>query len=627
MNYLSVESISKRFGVRLLFSDLSFGLNKGQKMALVAKNGEGKTTLLKLLEGTELPDNGEINWRKGLNIAYLKQDPVGSETASIKEFLYQGHGEQVKAIEEYNKATISENTDLLQKAMEKMDATNAWDYEAKLSKLLSIFEMDALSLDADYSKCSGGQKKRLALIKLIVDEPDVLLLDEPTNHLDIQMIQWLEEYLSQESITLFLITHDRYFLNNTCDHILELDGGKGYLYNGNYEYFLEKKAEREQLEASTLEKKSNLYRREIEWMRRMPKARGTKSKARQDQFYELHDEVKRSRSEDDLKLSIKSERMGTKIIEMHHLRKSFGDLYILDDFSYTFKRHEKIGIAGKNGVGKSTFLKIIMGMEELDGGKVVQGETVKFGYYSQSGMQIKEDKRVIEVIKDIAEYIPLEKGRKLPASQLLERFLFTKEQHYSLVSKLSGGEKKRLYLLTILMSNPNFLILDEPTNDLDIKTIRILEDFLLEFPGCLLIVSHDRAFMDHLCDHVFYFKGEGKIKDFPGNYSQLLNFLQKETDKEKKQEPKSKGQDSEPSISENITNSSAKKLGYMERREYNKLEKEIEKLEGLKDELSLKLSEQQLSNEEMMEVSEKLGQLVNEIDEKTNRWLELAERA
>lgn len=623
MNYLSVENISKRFGERLLFSEVTFGLDKGQKMALVAKNGEGKTTLLKLLEGVENPDTGEINWRKGLNIAYLKQDTELPKDSSIHEFLYQGHGEQIKAMDEYNAATLeTDNSDRLQLAIERMDAVGAWDYEAKVNKLLTVFEMDAIPMNALMSECSGGQKKRLALIKLIVDEPDVLLLDEPTNHLDIQMIEWLEEYLSQDSITLFMITHDRYFLNNTSNQILELDGGKAYRYAGNYEYFLEKKAEREQLEASTLEKKNNLYRKEIEWMRRMPKARTTKSKSRQDQFYDLQSEVKKTKSDDELQMNIKSERMGTKIIELHHMRKSYGDLTILEDFSYTFKRKEKIGIAGKNGIGKSTFLKILMGMEELDGGKVVQGETIKFGYYSQSGPTLKGDKRLIEVIKDIAEFIPLEKGKKLSASQLLERFLFPTQQHYTLVSKLSGGERKRLYLLTILMSNPNFLILDEPTNDLDIKTIRILEEFLLEFPGCLLIVSHDRAFMDRLCDHIFYFKGEGQIKDFPGNYSQLLDWLKTEGKRQKKVEQKV----IVSSPNDNSEAAEIKKLGYMERREFNKLEKEIEKLEERKAELSEKLSSN-LSADDLMQFSKELGKLVAEIDEKTEKWLEFSERA
>lgn len=626
MNLLSVEDISKRFGERLLFSNVSFGLDQGQKMALVAKNGEGKTTLLSLLEGSDVPDRGQINWRKGLNVAYLHQDPHFEKDATVRSYLYQGDNEQIKAIDSYQRATDNpDNIDALQRATEKMDATGAWDYESKLQKLLSIFEMDSLSMDQDVELCSGGQKKRLALIKIIVDEPDVLLLDEPTNHLDIGMIRWLEEHLSQESITLFMITHDRYFLSNTCNQILELENGKAYRYTGDYEYYLEKKAEREQIEQNSIDKKKNLYRREIEWMRRMPKARGSKSKARQDQFHDLHGDLQGKGKEGELEMNIKSERMGTKIIEFHHVHKSFGDLKILDDFSYTFKRKERIGIAGKNGAGKSTFLRMLMGKEPIDGGKVVKGETVHFGYYSQSGMQLKKEKRVIEVIKDIAEFIPLEKGRKLTASQLLERFLFPSEQHYNYVSKLSGGERKRLYLLTILMSNPNFLILDEPTNDLDIKTIRILEDFLIDFPGCLLVVSHDRAFMDRLSEHVFYFEGEGKIRDFPGNYSQLLADLEKRSaatqsvnksirNKSTKEE-KSRGDDSQ------------NKLGYIERREYNKLEKEIEKLESKKEELTASLSEADINSDELMKRSERLGNLIDEIEAKTERWLELAERA
>jgi len=624
MNFLSVENISKRFGERLLFSEVSFGLDQGHKMALVAKNGEGKTTLLSMLLGTESPDEGQINWRKGLHIATLEQDPHFEADITIKDFLFTGENEQVKAIAQYREAIQNPNDiEALQKASEMMDAKQAWDYDAKLNKLLSVFEMGDMSLDQSVHLCSGGQKKRLALIKLIVDEPDVLLLDEPTNHLDIGMIEWLEEYLSQESITLFVITHDRYFLNHTCDQILELDHGKAYRYQGNYEYYLEKKAEREQIEQHSLEKKQNLYRREIEWMRRMPKARGTKSKSRQDQFYGLQDDLSNKKREDQLEMNIKAERMGSKIIELHHVKKSFDQLKILDDFSYVFKNRERIGIAGKNGSGKSTFLKMVMGKEAVDGGKVVQGETVKFGYYSQSGMQIKAEKRVIEVIKDIAEFIPMEKGRKLTASQLLERFLFRPDQHYNYVSKLSGGEKKRLYLLTILMSNPNFLILDEPTNDLDIKTIRILEEFLLDFPGCLMVVSHDRAFMDRLSDHIFYFEGDGQIRDFPGNYSQLLEDLKRRQSPSTATSSKKEVEASEKANKSNFSD----RLAYMERREFNKLEKEIAKLEDEKVTLSAQLSKGELDNQELMEVSEQLGDLIKKIDVKTERWMELAERA
>lgn len=622
MNYLSVENIAKRYGERILFSDVSFGLEQGQKMALVAKNGEGKTTLLELLNGDINPDEGEITWRNGLSIAYLRQDQRFEEHLTLRELLYRSNNEMTIAIQAYQDAL--ENPDEqsnMQDALNQMDATKAWDFEAKVEKLISIFEMDQIDFNQKVGTLSGGQKKRIALIKLIIDEPDVFILDEPTNHLDIPMIEWLEDYFSQEKVTLFMVTHDRYFLNNTCNQILELDGGTAYKYSGTYEYFLEKKAEREETQLTEVEKAKNLYRKEVEWMRRMPKARGTKAKSRIDQFYETGKKAKKKTKKEEVQLAVKSERLGGKILELHHLRKSYGDLKIVDDFSYTFKKNEKIGIAGKNGVGKTTFLNLLLGNESPDGGKVVHGETVKFGYYTQKGIQLKEDKRIIEVVKDIAEVIPLEKGRKLTASQMLERFLFPPKQQYSYVSKLSGGERKRLYLLTVLMSNPNFLILDEPTNDLDIKTISILEQFLLDFQGCLLIVSHDRAFMDHLAEHIFHFKGNGKIKDFPGTYSQLIEKNKKEQaqqSKEPKTETKSKAEDK---------SDKPKKMGYSDRREFNKLEKEIEKLEAEKEVMTKALSDADLSSEELMEKSNELAKLIEKIDEKTGRWMELAEYA
>ena len=529
MNYLSVENLGKRYGERVLFSEVSFGLEQGQKMALVAKNGEGKTTLLELLNGDIKPDEGDVTWRNGISIAYLRQDQKFDESLTLKQLLYQNSNEMTAAIQAYQDALKNtDDQDAMQSALNRMDATKAWDFEAKVEKLLSIFEMNQIDFDQNVGTLSGGQNKRIALVKLIIDEPDVLILDEPTNHLDIPMIEWLEDYLSQENMTLFMVTHDRYFLNNTCNQILELDAGSAFKYSGTYEYYLEKKAEREDAKLSEVEKAKNLYRKEVEWMRRMPKARGTKAKSRIDQFYDTEKKAKQKTKKEEVQLSVKSERLGGKILELHHLRKSYGDLKIVDDFSYTFKKNEKIGIAGKNGVGKTTFLNLLLGKEQSDGGKVVHGETVKFGYYTQKGIQLKDDKRIIEVVKEIAEVIPLEKGRKLTASQMLERFLFPPKQQYNYVSKLSGGERKRLYLLTVLMSNPNFLILDEPTNDLDIKTISILEQFLLDFQGCLLIVSHDRAFMDHLADHIFHFEGEGKIKDFPGTYSQLIEKNKKD---------------------------------------------------------------------------------------------------
>ena len=623
MNLLSVEEIAKRFGERVLFSDVTFGLDQGQKMALVAKNGEGKTTLLEMLSGDTNPDSGNIVWRNGISVGYLRQDNPFKEFNTVKEVLYGSDNDFVRALNSYEFAIENpEDDDAMQKALNLMDSSKAWDYEAKIDKLLSIFGMDSLGKNQPIDVLSGGQKKRIALIKLIVDEPDVFILDEPTNHLDISMIEWLEEYLAGPNISLFMVTHDRYFLSRVCNQILELDGGQAHKYTGDYEYFIEKKAEREENLSAEIGKAKNLYRKEIEWMRRMPKARATKAKSREDRFYETEKKAKQRINKDEVQLSIKSERLGSKILELHHVKKSFDTLKIVDDFNYTFKKGDKIGIAGKNGVGKTTFLNLIMGLEEVDGGKVVTGETVQFGYYTQKGIQLSEDKRIIDIVKDIAEIIPLEKGKKITASQLLEKFLFPPKQQYTYASKLSGGEKKRLYLLTILMSNPNFLILDEPTNDLDIKTIQILEDFLQEFPGCLLIVSHDRAFMDNLADHIFYFKGEGEIKDYNKTYSEIIE-LQKSTEGNASS-PKAV---QAPKKVEEKTDSYAEKLSYNERREYNKLEKEIQKLEAKKVELTETLSDAATDAEKLLETSEAIAKLIDELDEKELRWLELSERA
>jgi len=622
MNLLSVEEISKRYGERELFSEASFGIDQGQKVALVAKNGEGKTTLLEILAGNLKTDSGKVVWRNNISVAYLRQENSFKGYRTVKEVLYGSNNEYIKAIDAYQKAIENpDDQEGMQNALNLMDSTKAWDYEAKVDKLLGVFGMDALNKNQEVEVLSGGQKKRITLIKLIIDEPDVFILDEPTNHLDISMIEWLEDYFSDQNISLFLVTHDRYFLNRVCNQILELDGGRIHKYNGDYEYFLEKKSEREESKATEIDKAKNLYRKEVEWMRRMPKARATKAKSRIDSFYDVEKKAKQRIKKEEVQLAIKSERLGGKILELHHLRKTFGDLKIVEDFNYVFKKGDKIGIAGKNGVGKTTFLNLLMGLEEVDGGKIVTGETVQFGYYTQTGMSLKGDKRIIEVVKDIAEIIPLEKGRKITASQLLERFLFPPKQQYTYVSKLSGGEKKRLYLLTILMSNPNFLILDEPTNDLDIKTIQILEDFLQEFTGCILIVSHDRAFMDHLADHIFYFKGEGEIKDYNNSYSEIIELQKKEI-----KSPAVKEMIEEKTVVEKA-NPYEEKLGYMERREYNKLEKEIEKLELKKDDLTTQLSDQNLKSEDLVKISEELGELMKLIDLKTDRWMLLAERA
>ncbi|MFT5667719.1 MAG: ATP-binding cassette subfamily F protein uup [Vicingaceae bacterium] len=623
MNLLSVEGIAKRFGERILFADVTFGLEQGQKMALVAKNGEGKTTLLEMLSGDVMPDSGNVVWRNGISIGYLRQDNPFNEFNTVKEVLYGSDNDFVRALNSYEFAIENPmDDDAMQKALNLMDASKAWDYEAKIDKLLSIFGMDSLGKNQPIDLLSGGQKKRIALIKLIVDEPDVFILDEPTNHLDISMIEWLEEYLAGPNISLFLVTHDRYFLSRVCNQILELDGGLGHRYTGDYEYFIEKKAEREENLTAEIGKAKNLYRKEIEWMRRMPKARATKAKSREDRFYDTEKKAKQRINKDEMQLSIKSERLGSKILELHHVKKSFDTLKIVDDFNYTFKKGDKIGIAGKNGVGKTTFLNLVMGLEEVDSGKIITGETVQFGYYTQKGIQPSEDKRIIDVVKDIAEIIPLEKGRKITASQLLEKFLFPPKQQYTYVSKLSGGEKKRLYLLTILMSNPNFLILDEPTNDLDIKTIQILEDFLREFPGCLMIVSHDRAFMDNLADHIFYFKGEGQIKDYNKSYSEIIEIQKAEGGNAAS--PKAV---QAPKEVEKKTDNYTEKLSYNERREFNKLEKEIAKLEVKKTELTEKMNAATADTETLMNSSQEIGTVIEDIEAKELRWLELSERA
>lgn len=626
MNLLSVEDIAKRFGERVLFEGVSFGLDQGQKMALVAKNGEGKTTLLEMLAGDSAPDEGNVVFRNGLKIGYLRQDNPFEGFETVKDILFDADNKFLNAITAYQAALENpDNQDEMQNALNMMDASKAWDFEAKVDKLLSIFGMDSLEKNQKVEVLSGGQKKRIALIKLIVDEPDVFILDEPTNHLDIQMIEWLEEYLSGNNISLFMVTHDRYFLSSICNQILEIENGQAYKYNGDYEYFIEKKAEREEILMAEIGKAKNLYRKEIEWMRRMPKARATKAKSREDRFYDTEKTAKQRIKKDEVQLAVKSERLGGKILELHHVRKSYGKLKIVDDFSYVFKKGDKIGIAGKNGVGKTTFLNLLLGIEELDGGKIVTGETVQFGYYTQKGMQLAEDKRIIDVVKDIAEIIPLEKGRKITASQLLEKFLFSPKQQYTYASKLSGGEKKRLYLLTLLMANPNFLILDEPTNDLDIKTIQILEDFLNDFSGCLLIVSHDRAFMDNLADHIFYFKGDGEIKDYNLTYSEIIEF--QKADQNKAKAIQAPVEEVVVDQTEEKKDNYTEKLSYNERREYNKLEKEIEKLESKKEKLNASLYDSNLTNEELTEQASLLNSLIEEIDEKSFRWLELSERA
>lgn len=618
MNILSVEQLSKTFGARLVFKNLSFGISQGQKVALVARNGTGKTTLLRILAGEDTADSGIVTYRKGVKVAYLSQDPNLPGHLSVIDHLLSSDIPQMTAIRDYEKALMHpDDSNAFDHALAEMERLQAWDAEVRVKQILSTLKLN--DVEQLISSLSGGQAKRLALAKVLIEEPDFLILDEPTNHLDFDMVEWLENYLSASGISLFLVTHDRYFLEAVCNQIIELENGQLFNYDGGYAYFLEKKQERVAQFQSSTEKAKNLYRKELEWMRRQPQARGTKSKARIDNFYDIKDAAHQKLNSDKVQLEMKMERLGSKILEVHKLKKAFGDLVIADGFSYTFKRGDRLGIVGKNGVGKSTFLSMLTGTLEPDGGKIVQGETLVVAHYQQDGMQFKEEKRVIEVVKEIAEFIPLAKGQKLTASQLLERFLFEGDAQYTYVSKLSGGERRRLYLLTLLMKNPNFLILDEPTNDLDLITLQVLEDFLLEFPGILLIVSHDRFFLDKLTEHLFVFEGNGQIRDFPGNYTDYREF-QKEQNRKPKAAPKQeKIQRDKPIATE------TKKLTYKEQREWEQLEKEIPELEKRKTAI-LQDFENPAPNTDVQALSAEMERIVNALDAKEMRWLELSER-
>ncbi len=635
MNYLLVESLSKTYDTKILFENISFGINRGQKVALIAKNGAGKSSLLKIIMGKDIADSGKISLRKNISTGFLEQEPDLDENQTIIENVLSGDSPVVKAIKEYEEAIAAQQHDFnpqtalrVEHAHEQLTVLEAWDYELKIRQILS--ELKITELDQPVKTLSGGQKKRVALSKILILEPDFIILDEPTNHLDIEMIEWLEDYLSTKKMTLLLVTHDRYFLDRVCDQIIELADGKIYQYDGNYSLFIEKKAHREMVAASELDKIKNTYRRELDWVRRMPKARTTKNKARLDAFDDIAEKATANKSEEGLKLDVKMTRMGGKILEMIKVSKSFGDQVIIKNFTYLFKRFDKIGVVGKNGVGKTTFLNLIMELEKPDTGKIQSGETIVYGYYSQEGIQLKDEKRVIEVVKDIAEFIPLADGSKLSASQLLTRFQFAPETQYAYVSKLSGGEKRRLYLMTILIKNPNFLILDEPTNDLDILTLSILEDFLAEFQGCILIVSHDRYFMDKLVDHVFVFEGEGMIRDFPGNYSDYRLKVEaeiKELAVLSRQSPVNSLQSAVHSLQSDTTDkkNDKRKISFKDKREFEMLEKEIAELESTKKMLEEKLSSGALSHIEIHKTSEELVHTIKLIDDKSMRWLELSE--
>ncbi|WP_417360982.1 ABC-F family ATP-binding cassette domain-containing protein [Galbibacter sp.] len=617
MNYLSVENVAKSYGERILFSDISFGINKDQKIAFIAKNGTGKTSLLNIITGGDTPDSGQVVSRNGIRISYLPQVPDLNENLSVEETIFASDNNILKTIQQYEHALENpEDADAYQKAFEQMEIKNAWDFETQYKLILSQLKLD--DLHQRVKNLSGGQKKRLALATILLNTPDLLVLDEPTNHLDLEMIEWLEQYFAKENITLFMVTHDRYFLERVCNEIVELENGQIYQYKGSYSYYLEKKEARVQAEQASVDKAKNLYSKELDWMRRQPKARTTKSKSRIDDFFVIKEKANQRRQEHKVQLEINMERLGSKIVEFHNVSLSFGDKPILNKFDYSFKRGERVGIIGKNGSGKSSFLNVLTSKLKPDGGKVVIGETVKFGYYTQNGIQSKEGQKVIDVIKDYGEFIPLTKGRQISAAQLLERFLFDRKKQYDFVEKLSGGELKRLYLCTVLIKNPNFLILDEPTNDLDIVTLNVLESFLLDFPGCLIVVSHDRYFMDKIVDHLFIFKGDAEIEDFPGNYSDYRSYDNSiVSDKEPKTNT---GENSKKSWKKEANST----LSYDEQKEYKRLERSIAKLEEEKKEIEAVFANEQLTGEQVDEYSIKLQQVINDIDKNTASWFELS---
>ena len=635
MNLLSVEGLSKSYGAKILFEDISFGISRGEKVALIARNGAGKTTLINIIKGLEIPDTGRVTLRKQLSISFLDQNPNFDMKKTILETIQAINNPIRVLIDDYNsfvKKSEDEPTDFnfqrLEELTQQMTELNAWEYENRWKEILS--RLNIRDLNQLVGTLSGGQQKRLALAQLLINQPELLVMDEPTNHLDVEMIEWLEDYLRDKDMSVLLVTHDRYFLDEVCNRIVEIEDKKLYQYNGNFQYYLDKKSARELSQASELEKAKNLYRRELEWIRKSPRARGTKQKARVDAFTKVEEKATASRTQDKVELSVKVTRLGGKILELINLEKAFGEKKLFQGFSYTFKKGEKIGVAGKNGAGKSTFLDILLGNTQPDRGKIQTGETVVFGYYSQGGMKLSEDKRVIELVKEIAEFIPMADGSKLSASQLLQRFNFPPEVQFGFVSKLSGGEKRRLYLMTILIRNPNFLILDEPTNDLDIATLQTLEEFLENYAGCVLIVSHDRYFMDKLVDHVFVFEGDGVIKDFPGSYSEYRYWKKNQVSNPVKETTLSEPAPENPIRETNTETTgstaklSAKKLSFKEKFELENLEKEIGSLEKEKKEIE-ELLITETDHEKILHLSQRFAEVSTILDTHTLRWMELSE--
>ncbi len=621
-SYLLVENVSKAFGEKVLFDGITFGISKDQKVALVAKNGIGKTTLLNIIAGKDSPDTGQIVTRNDITLGYLSQDHEFEPDETVMQVVFNSPNPTLQAIREYEEILESGNHNGLEKAMHKMDALQAWDYENRVKQVLSMLKVDRFH--ARIRELSGGQKKRLALANVLINEPDLLILDEPTNHLDLEMIEWLEAFLENSKSTLLMVTHDRYFLDRVCNHIIELDDNQLYSYQGNYAYYLEKRTERIENTRTNIDKARSLMRTELEWVRRMPKARTTKSKSRLDSFAKLKEEASRRINDSKVSIEVKSQRLGAKIIELHNVSKSYGELTLFEKFSYKFAKGEKIGVAGANGAGKSTLIKLILGEVEPDAGKIVIGETVEIGYFSQDKMAFEQGKRVIEIIRDVAEVITLHKGRQLGAAQFLEHFLFGRDMHYQAVEKLSGGEKRRLQLMQILMRNPNFLILDEPTNDLDIMTLQVLEEYLQGFEGCLLVVSHDRYFMDKVVDTMFTFEGDGVIAHFPGTYS----FYRE--DQERKMLNKREDNLSNPKIEANKNTKpqrkeEKKKLSYKEKKELEQISKDLTALEQRKNQLHETLGMGNLQGQELVSASQELSLLLGSIDQMETRWLELSE--
>ncbi len=627
MHYVSVENLSKTYADKPLFENISFNIEEGDKICLVALNGAGKSTLLKILCGIEIPDEGKVWVHKDVKVVLLDQNPAINDKRNILENIFDHEHPVLNAIKRYEQLTESgQEPDPVQlaEAMQDMDELNAWHFDAKVKEILG--KLNIHHLEQEVGTLSGGQKKRIALAKVLIDmdfehRHTLLIMDEPTNHLDVQMIEWLEHYLGQEHVTLLLVTHDRYFLDNVCNEILELDNGQLYVCKGNYEKYMEQKAARLENEQASVEKARNRYRKELEWMRKQPKARSTKSKARQDAFYDWKERATQKIKQAELELQVKMTRLGGKILELKKVYKAYGDKTILKGFDYTFKRGERVGVVGKNGVGKSTFINMLLDKEAADSGKINVGETIIFGDFSQDGLVIKEDVRVIEFVKNIAEFFPLADGTKVSAAQFLQRFLFTPEKQYTFISKLSGGEKKRLQLLSILFRNPNFLVLDEPTNDLDLPTLDILEEFLADFQGCLIIVSHDRYFMDKLVDHLFVFEGEGAVRDFPGNYSQYRE-IEREEERYKELEPEPvaevKAESAKPK-------NEGRKLSFKEKRELETLETEMPALEQEKAKLETAMSTGDMGFEELQRNGERIAEIAALLEEKEMRWLELSE--